>query len=120
MLDQARAKAPDLPWILGDLATVDVGRVFDVVVLAGNVLVFVVPGTEPAVVANAARHVAPGGRLLAGFQLRPGGYGIERYDADADAAGLVLEARWATWDRQPWDEGTGYAVSLHRPAPPGP
>jgi len=34
MLEQARQKAPDLDWIDGDLATVDLARHFDVVVLA--------------------------------------------------------------------------------------
>ena len=71
MIGHARLKAPELEWIEADLATVDVGRQFDVVVMAGNVMIFVEPGTEPAVVANMARHVAPGGHLIAGFQLKP-------------------------------------------------
>lgn len=116
MLEQARHKAPGLEWIDGDLAVVDLGRQFDVVVMAGNVMVFVAPGTEAGVVANLARHVAPGGALVAGFQLRPGGYGVERYDADAAAAGLALADRYATWDREPWRPDAGYAVSVHRPA----
>jgi SAM-dependent methyltransferase len=116
MLEQARHKAPELEWIAGDLGTVDLARQFEVVVMAGNVMVFVAPGTEAAVVANVARHVAPGGALVAGFQLRPGGYGIERYDADAAAAGLALADRFATWDRQLWRPGGDYAVSVHRGA----
>ena len=116
MLEQARHKAPELEWIHGDLAAVDLGRQFDVVVLAGNVMIFVAPGTEAAVVAGLARHVAPGGALVAGFQLRPGGYGTGRYDADAAAAGLALADRYATWDRQPWRPDGGYAVSVHRAA----
>jgi hypothetical protein len=35
----------------------------------------------------------------------------------ASDAGLALEGRWSTWDRQPWQEGAGYAVSAHRKAP---
>ncbi len=69
MIGHARVKAPELEWIEADLATVDVGRQFDVVVMAGNVMIFVEPGTEAAVVANMARHVVPGGHLIAGFQL---------------------------------------------------
>lgn len=114
MLEQARHKGPELEWIAGDLATVDLGRQFDVIVLAGNVMIFVAAGTEAAVVANLARHAAPGGAVVAGFQLRPGGYEIGRYDADAAAAGLVLADRYATWDRQPWPLDGGYAVSVHR------
>jgi hypothetical protein len=38
---------------------------------------------------------------------------LPHYDRWCADAGLVLQARWATWDREPWD-GQGYAVSAHR------
>ena len=43
MLDSARAKAPALTWVEADLTdpSFDLGRTFDVVVMAGNVLIFV-------------------------------------------------------------------------------
>ena len=113
MLDKARRKEPDLPWILGDVIDVDLGRTFDVVLLAGNVMIFLVPGTEAAVVANLARHLEPGGALVAGFSLEPGRLELDTYDGHARAAGLVLDERWATWDRQPFDAGN-YVVSVHR------
>lgn len=115
MLALARGKAPDLDWRLGDLAEVDLGdrAPFDVVVAAGNVMIFLDAGTEDAVVANLARHLAPGGALVAGFQLGRH-YGLADYDASCGAAGLVLAERWATWDRLPWAEGGEYAVSVHR------
>ena len=115
MLDVARQKGPDVPWVLGDLAVVDLGRRFDAVVLAGNVMIFLEPGTEDRVVANLARHLSPGGVLVAGFELQPGRLDLATYDAHAGAAGLSLLARWATWDRQPFAGGT-YAVSAHEPA----
>ena len=115
MLAAARAKAPDLAWIAADLREVDVGRTFDVVVMPGNVMIFLAPGTEPEVVANMARHVSPGGRLIAGFQLRRG-YELSRYDADCVAAGLELDARYSTWEGAPWKPGDDYAVSVHRHA----
>jgi 2-polyprenyl-3-methyl-5-hydroxy-6-metoxy-1,4-benzoquinol methylase len=115
MLATARRLGPEIDWHEADLATVELGRTFDVVVMAGNVVHFVRPGSEAAVVANAAAHVAPGGALVAGFQLGPGRY--RTTDLDRDAAGLTLEARFATWDRQPWTPGGDYAVSvLRRPA----
>jgi SAM-dependent methyltransferase len=116
MLAGARDKRSDLTWVEGDLATVDVGRVFDVVVLAGNVMIFLAPGTEATVVANLARHIGPGGALVAGFQLQPGRLDLDAYDRHCRAAGLEPGARWATWDRQPFDGGD-YAVSVHRRAP---
>ncbi len=120
MLAAARAKAPGLEWIAGDLADVavtDAGgalRCFDAVVLAGNVMIFLAPGTEAAVVANLARHLCPGGRLVAGFQLQAGRLDVATYDAVAAAGGLVLEQRWAAWDRVPFRDGGDYAVSVHR------
>ena len=114
MLGTARRKAPELPWVEADLATVDVGRRFDCVVMAGNVMIFVAPGTESAVVANMARHLDPDGLLVAGFQLLPGRLTLDDYDAAAAGVGLVLAERWATWDRQPFAAGGDYAVSVHR------
>ena len=84
----------------------------DVVVMAGNVPLFTPPGTQAALVAGCARHLAPGGRLVAGFQLNRG-YTLETYDSHCAAARLVLQQRWATWDGQPWLDGGAYAVSVH-------
>jgi len=114
MLGTARAKAPVLTWVTGDLVTANLGRAFDLVVLAGNVMIFLAPGSEGAALANMARHLVPGGRLVAGFQLQAGRLTLERYDALATEAGLALEERWATWDCEPWSEGGAYAVTVHR------
>ena len=113
MLATARAKSPDVDWRLGDLSTIDLGRRFDAIVMAGNVMIFVTPGTESAVVANMAAHLDPGGVLIAGFQLQPRKLTLDAYDAFAAAAGLALKERWSTWDREAWTPGGGYAVSVH-------
>ena len=121
MLDEARTKAPHVPWILGDLMDVEVlgtgtetaTREFDVVVMAGNVMAFVEIGTEAAVVANMARHLGPGGRLASGFRLGLTPLTFADYDRFAADAGLELEHRWTTWDREPFDGGS-YAVTVHR------
>ncbi len=113
MLEKARTKQPDVPWVLGDLAEVDVGRTFDLIVLAGNVMIYLAPGTEAQVVANLARHLEAGGALVAGFSLEPDRLDLDAYDGHAGATGLVLIDRWATWDRQTFDGGS-YAVSVHR------
>jgi SAM-dependent methyltransferase len=116
MLAAARTKAPALTWLEADLTDpgLDLGRTFDVVVLAGNVLIFVPTGTEGRAIANAARFLAPGGRLVAGYSLHPGGLQPPGHDAPATAAGLELEDRWSTWDRRPYAPGDAYAVSVHR------
>ena len=121
MLDEACGKAPQVSWVLGDLVDAEIlgpgtapsRRLFDLIVLAGNVMVFVDVGTEAAVVANMARHLSDGGRLVAGFRLGLTPLTFADYDRFAADAGLVLEHRWSTWDRKPYDGGT-YAVSVHR------
>jgi SAM-dependent methyltransferase len=113
MLEAARAKAPALRWVEGDLAVVDLGRTFEAVVLAGNVMIFLRTGTEGAVVANMARHLRPGGLLVCGFSLRPGGLDLPSLDRMCASVGLVLQHRWATWDREPFAAGGDYAVSVH-------
>lgn len=113
MLALARRKQPDLHWLDADLATLDLGRSFDVVVAAGNVMLFLAPLSEPAVVERLASHLAPEGRLVAGFQLKPDHYSLTDYDRDTAAAGLTLVERFATWDRDPWSSHAAYAVSVH-------
>jgi SAM-dependent methyltransferase len=111
LLDAARDKAPHVPWHLADLTTVDLGRTFDIVVLAGNVMIFVAPGTEPVVLANLRAHLAPGGRLVAGFQVQADRLPLATFDAHAEQCGLVLTERFATWTREPYTGGN-YAVSV--------
>lgn len=117
MLEGARGKAPELSWVLADLAGDDLaaslGRSsFDTVVAAGNVMIFLEPGSEGVVVRNLAGLLKPGGSLIAGFQL-DGHFDLADYDRHCEAAGLSLSGRWATWDREPWQAGGDYAVSLH-------
>ena len=126
MLASAVEKAPHLDWIEADLADVRVEtaqgtmRTFDVVVAAGNVMIFVEPGTEGAVVTNLAHHLAPNGHLIAGFQLKAGRLDLNAYDLHCADAGLRLQGRWSTWDRDPFVDGGDYAVSVHKldAAPP--
>jgi SAM-dependent methyltransferase len=115
MIATARDRAPDLEWVEADLTALDLGRTFDVVVMAGNVPLFTTPGTEADLIARCERHLAAGGALVAGFQLT-GGFGLVDYDAHASAAGLVLAERYATWNRDPFVNGGDYAVSVHRHA----
>lgn len=121
MLDQARAEAPDLDWRRGDLATLDLGRTFDVVLVAGNTIPLLEPGTLAAACTRLAAHVAPGGRLVCGFGLDaehlPGDCPptpLSEVDDAMAAAGLRPVERFATWDRAPYDEG-GYVVTVHEP-----
>jgi len=116
MLAHAEEHRPDMRWEVADITSVDLGRTFHLVLLAGNVMIFVVDGTEAAVVANMARHVTSGGCLVAGFSLGgvpAHGISLADYDAACAAADLSLAERWATWEGDPYDGGD-YAVSVHR------
>jgi SAM-dependent methyltransferase len=114
MLATARRRAPELPWVQADLATVDLGRTFDVIVAAGNVMILLTPTSEPVVFANLARHLRSGGLLVAGFQIRPEHLTLAEYDRFAAAAGFTLAERYSTWDRDPWRSDSSYALSVHR------
>lgn len=112
MLDTARAKAPDVSWALADLTTVDLGRTFDLVAMPGNVMIFLAPGTEEAVVANLARHLVTDGVLIAGFQVSADRLGLDRYDSACASVGMDLADRYSTWYGERYDGGD-YAVSVH-------
>lgn len=112
MLATARRLAPGLRFEQHDLAELDLGERFDVVVMAGNVPLFTPPGTTGAVVAGCARHLAASGVLVSGFSLDRG-YAVEQYDAEARAAGLELVERYASWELAPFAAGSDYAVSVH-------
>jgi 2-polyprenyl-3-methyl-5-hydroxy-6-metoxy-1,4-benzoquinol methylase len=118
MIDAARAKVGDATnptFKLRDLSELNLEQTFDVVVAPGNVMIFLEPGTEERTVANLAAHVAPGGVLIAGFQLRPGGYTLDQYDEDCNGGGMILDRRYATWEGDKFVEGGDYAVSVHAP-----
>ena len=119
MLTAARAKSPELEWIEADLSAVrgHLEGEFDLVVVAGNVMIFLEPGSEGRVVHELGACLAPGALLVAGFAVRPGRLELEEYDRLAVLAGLQSVARWATWDRAPYTGGD-YAVSVHRRPPP--
>lgn len=121
MLARAQAKGGDVTWVLADLATVRLEVVFDLVVMAGDVLNYVRPGDESVVVANLARHLVPGGRLVCGASLAEPAQ-LTHYDNWCRAAGLDQEYRWASWGGVPYDRPGHYAVSVHRkpPAPVSP
>ncbi|GAB3084759.1 class I SAM-dependent methyltransferase [Nocardioides zeae] len=121
MVEVARRDAPHLEWHVADLATLDLGERFDVVVVAGNVLPLLEPGTLTATAAALAAHVAPEGLLVAGFGLDAAHLPVGCPPtplADVEAAfaeaGMAPPERWAAWDRAPYDGG-GYVVGVWAP-----
>lgn len=124
LIEAARSQHPETPYAARDLLDVtpawlvDQGHptAYDIVVLAGNVLVFLAPGSERAVLERMRDVLRPGGRLVAGFATDRD-YSVADLDADASAVGLALEGRFSTWHLDVWTEGAAWAVTiLRRPA----
>lgn len=69
MLAEARRKADEhgavLDWVQGDMRAFDLGRTFDLVIIAGNSLLHLHEAQDLVGCFRAARrHLAPGGRLI--------------------------------------------------------
>ena len=86
---------------------------FDVIVLAGNVMVYLAPGTERAVLGLLAGLLVPGGRLVTGFATDRD-YTVADLDRDAATVGLAMEHRFATWHLDVWAEDSDWAVTVLR------
>lgn len=119
-----RDRYPGVRYLECDLLALDAGvlqregaeSVFDAVVVAGNVLVYVAPGTERGVLAALLELTAPGGRIVTGFATDRD-YRVADLDADAQALGLAREFRFATWHLDPYTEDSDWSVTvLRRPA----
>jgi len=115
MLERARRRRPDLPWVLADLATLALDRRFDVVLMAGNILPFAEPASRAAIVATCAGNLAPDGLVVVGAGLQPGWPTVAELDGWAAAGGLALRSRHGGWDGAPFS-GAGYALSLYAAA----
>lgn len=115
LLAFARRSAPSLQWMHADLATMYLGRRFEMVVMPGNVMIFCRPEDRGSIISNAAAHLEPRGVLVAGFDVErhQGALTLADYDELCSACDLFLDQRWATWERDPY-AGGAYAVSVHR------
>ncbi|MFC0314963.1 class I SAM-dependent methyltransferase [Gordonia phosphorivorans] len=117
------AAAQDYPgpdWLVGDLSELDlpargIDEKFDAIVCAGNVLVFVAPGTEAQVLRRLAAHLRDDAPLVVGFHTDRH-LSLDDFDAAVAEAGLRVDLRLATWDIRPWTPAADWAVSILRRA----
>lgn len=84
---------------------------YDLIAAIGNVLVFLAPGTELQVLQNFASLLADGGRLVTGFATDRA-YSVEQFDAEAAAAGFVVERRFGTWQLGPFGTDSDWATTV--------
>ena len=122
LIEVAVGRYPGVPYLVADLYDVTSAHLaeagaptkYDVIALPGNVLVYVAPGTERQVLANLAGLLRPGGALVAGFATDRE-YGPDVLGADAEALGLTVEHRFATWQLAPFVPGeSGWIVAVLR------
>jgi 2-polyprenyl-3-methyl-5-hydroxy-6-metoxy-1,4-benzoquinol methylase len=110
----AEADHPGPRYVVADLSRLDLDEApFDLVVCAGNVMVFLAPGTERAVLERLRDHTRPGGRLVLGFR-RERHYPYSDFNVDLREAGLSLEHRFATWGLDPFTPESDFAVNVLR------
>jgi len=122
MVEVAQKRDPSTTWVRQDLSRLQLrAQAFEIAVLAGNVIPLLAPGTLLSAVERIAAHLQPGGLLVAGFGLDaahlPQGCPVTPladYDRACEVTGLSFVRRYGTWDRKPWHDGGGYAVSVHR------
>jgi 2-polyprenyl-3-methyl-5-hydroxy-6-metoxy-1,4-benzoquinol methylase len=116
LIEAARRDHPDVNWLVGDLAELDlsargIAEAFDLIVCAGNVLTFLAPGTAPEVLARLARHLSPEGRLVTGFGTGRG-YDVDQFMADTAGAGLAPDHKFGTWDLRPFTPSSDFLVAV--------
>ena len=109
---------PGPRWLGADLAELDLPAMgepepFAGAVLAGNVIVFVTPGTEAEVLRRVAAHVVDDGFVVVGFHTDRD-LTLTAFDDAVRAAGLRLENRFATWDLRGWHDDADFAVNVLR------
>ncbi|GAB11433.1 putative methyltransferase [Gordonia araii NBRC 100433] len=120
LIAAAEQDHPGPTWLVGDLAELDLAargitEPFDAIVCAGNVMVFLAPGTEALVLQRLAAHLADDGVLVVGFHTNRD-LALADFDAAVAEAGLRLDLRLSTWDVRPWHDGADFAVSILRKA----
>lgn len=100
LIAHARTACPDARWETANLAELDLGEQFDLIVCAGNVMTFLAGSERAPALRAVAVHLAEQGRFVVGFGTCRG-WTAEDFIADAEAVGLRLQQRFATWTLQP-------------------
>lgn len=121
LVAQSRRTYPDLEVLESDVLALSAEALgerghptaYDLVLMVGNVMVFLAEGTERQVLARVRSLLADGGRVLVGFHPVDGpatsrDYPPEEFAADVTAAGLRVDLRAGSYELHPPTDG--YAV----------
>jgi hypothetical protein len=71
------------------------------------------PGSQRQVLAGLAKLLRPGGRMVAGFATDRA-YRLEDFRVDTQAIGMTVEFQFSTWQMDPLDDTSGWAVTVLR------
>lgn len=119
LVDVAKAKYPQARYEVADLADFELrdktGTLmsFDIIVSAGNVQTFLADWERLPALENIAKHMHTASRFVAGFQLARG-YSNAQFTADAEAVGLEVYQRFATWQFDPFVEDGEFMLAVLR------
>lgn len=108
LISVAQEDHPTAQWVVGDLATfqlqTDTGLAkFDHIVSAGNVMTFLAGHERLPSLQRLHEHLADDGRITIGFGAGRG-YDFAEFEADALDAGLVIDAKFSSWQLAPANE----------------
>jgi SAM-dependent methyltransferase len=114
LIARSRSHFPDVPVVEADILELSpafleaAGRPssYDVIVVVGNVMVYLADNTEVRALQNLAGLLAPEGRILVGFHPQQGpefsrAYPVEDFRRHVAEAGLVVDQLWGTFELRP-------------------
>lgn len=128
LVARSRHLFPDVPVLETDILGLSTallesaGRptAYDVVVVVGNVMVYLGEGTETRALWTLGQLLAPRGRVLVGFHPREGpqgsrDYSVAEFTGHVEGAGLEIAQLFGSYDLQPPAED--YVVAVLRSGP---
>jgi SAM-dependent methyltransferase len=114
LVARSRARYPGVPVLETDILGLstalleEAGRptAYDVVVVVGNVMVYLAEGTETRALWTLGQLLRPGGRVLVGFHPQQGpkgsrNYPVAEFTEHVEGAGLRIQQLFGTYDLLP-------------------
>jgi 2-polyprenyl-3-methyl-5-hydroxy-6-metoxy-1,4-benzoquinol methylase len=119
LIEVARQYFPETTFAVRDLLEVGPNDLtaaglpdqVDIVVLAGNVLPCMAPGTERDVLANLVSLLTADGRMVVGFHTDRE-YTVTHLERDQRDLALIEQHRFSDWQLGPWRPDSPWIVSI--------
>lgn len=115
LVEIAKQDHPHGQWHVGELGSFELEKVsetnFDIIFSCGNVMAMLRPEDRVVTLKRFASYLADGGRAIIGYAAGRG-YEFSDFFADAAEAGLAVQARFGTWQLEPYEEDGGFLVAV--------